>query len=215
MNLSAIDAHQRLLMLRPREAPLPARTIGRCGSLFIAAAIATITSACAPAPSASAAVSVDRIHAQVSDARGSAGAAIIGEMTQLKITESAEPVFGRSTAHGTLSGRLVLRNVSAGQIVRVIGVNVRYITFSDQPIGRGAGRSTVAMRAASTQLSFEPLGPGKAVAQIVHVEIPNTKNLKEVRFEFSFAASPATEGNYPHRDDREQTLQLVVPIARG
>ena len=211
MNLSAIDANQRRLLLRS----LQARTIGRYGSLFIATAIATITSACAPAPSASAAVSVDRIHAHVSDARGSAGAAITGEMTQLKITESAEPVIGHSSAHGTLSGWLVLRNVSAGQIVRVIGVNIRCIDFSDRPIGLGAGRSTAAMRVATTQLSFEPLGPGEAVAQIVHVEIPNTKNLKEVRFKFSFAASPATEGNYPHHDDREQTLRFVVPIARG
>ena len=215
MDLSAIDANQRQLILRPRDAPPPARAIERYGSFFIATAIATMTVACTPTPSASAALIVDRIHPQFSHVRGSAGPAITGEMTQLKITQAAQSVIGHSTAPGTLSGWLVVRNVSAGQIVRVIGVNIRYIDFSDRPVGRAAGGSTAAMRMATTQLSFEPLGPGEAAAQIVHVEIPKTKNLKEVRFEFSFAASPAAEGNYPHRDDREQTLQFVVPIARG
>jgi len=67
----------------------------------------------------------------------------------------------------------------------------------------------------TTPLSFEPLEPGETVAQSVQVEIPTTRNLKEVRLEFSYAVSPASEGNYPPRDDREQTLRFVVLIPRG
>lgn len=214
MNHSASDAIQRELILHPRETSWSAPTFGQYRSLVIVAAMATMTLACVSAPAASPALIADRTHPGPTDARGSASATISGEMTQLQFTESAEPAIGRSTAPGALSGWLVLRNVSATQIVRVTGVDIRYV-LSRERLGLGAGRTTTASRRLTTPLSFEPLEPGETVAQSVQVEIPTTKNLKEVRFEFSYAVSPTSEGNYPPRDDQEQTLRFVVLIPRG
>ena len=187
--------------------------MGLYGSFAIALAIGTMTLACAPAPSASAALIADHIHSSASDAKRSTGAVMTGEMTQLEMTESVEAVVGRPAAPGRLTGWLLLRNVSAGEIVRVIGVSIRFVDSGDRPMALGAGRRTTALQMATTQLSPEPLDPGEAVVQAVDVDLPTTKNLREVRFELSYVAAPASEGNYPLHDDREQTLRFVLPIA--
>ena len=113
---------------------------------------------------------------------------------------------GRVATPTKLSGKLVLKNVSADQTVRLVGGKISYIDSQGQPIALEDKRTEPTIRIASSYGSAERLDPGQDATQVLDAEFPvaalKAKKLKEIRLALTYIPSPYTE----------QTLNFTVSI---
>jgi hypothetical protein len=153
-----------------------------------------MTLGCSPQPSAVAAVITDKVYT-VTPASVKAKAGIMtGEVTEMKVMERVDEASGRVASPARLTGKLVLKNVSADQTVRLIGANIRYIDAQGQSIKLEDNRTEPTVKVASSYSSPDRLDPGQEVSQTVDAEFPaealKAKMLKDIRIELSYVTSP-------------------------
>ena len=166
----------------------------RASLMAVSAGVAAMTLGCSPQPSVVVATINDRIYT-VTPASVKVKAGIVsGEVTEMKVTERVEEGSGRVAAAAKLTGKLVLKNVSADQTVRLIGANIRYIDAQGQPIALEDNRTEPSIKVASSYSSSDRLDPGQEVTQAVDAEFPaaalKAKKLKDIRVELSYVPSP-------------------------
>ncbi|MBI2750728.1 MAG: hypothetical protein HYX43_15770, partial [Burkholderiales bacterium] len=122
---------------------------------------------------------------------------VTGEVMEMKVTERIEQGSGRIATPAKLTGKLILKNVSADQTVRLIGAKILYIDAQGQPIKLEDKRTEPTVKLASSYGSSERLDPGQDVTQDVDAEFPvealKAKKLKEIRLELSYIPSPFKE----------------------
>src|SRR5207244_10980146 len=97
---------------------------------------------------------------------------VMGALTEMKVTERIEEGSGRITSPAKLSGKLVLKNVSADQTLRLIGGKVLYIDMQGKPIKLEDNRTEPMLRIASSYGGQERLDPGRDSTQTLAAAVP-------------------------------------------
>ena len=182
------------------------KQIGLAVAYALAAAVMATTLGCSPAPSAVAAVIKDKVYT-VNPASVKVTAGIVtGEITEMKVTERVEEGSGRIANPAKLTGKLVLKNVSADQTVRLVEGKIIYIDTQGKAIKLEENRTAPTIKVASPYGSSERLDPGQDATQVVDAEFPvealKAKKLKEIRLELTYIPSPF----------KEQKLNFTVSI---
>ena len=178
----------------------------RASLTVVSAAVAAMTLGCSPQPSAVAAVISDKVYTVTPDSLKVKAGIVTGEVTEMKVTERVEEGSGRVATPAKLSGKLVLKNVSADQTVRLLGGKISYIDAQGQPIALEDKRTEPTIKISSSYGSSERLDPGQDATQVLDAEFPvaalKAKKLKEIRLEVTYIPSPY----------REETLNFNVSI---
>jgi len=120
---------------------------------------------------------------------------VTGAVTEMKVTERVEKGSGRIVSPAKLTGKLVLKNSSTDQAVRLVGGKIQYMDAQGQPIKVEEGRTEPTLKFAT--YGNERLDPGQEATQSLEVEFPagalTAKKLKEIRLELAYIPSPYKE----------------------
>src|SRR5713226_10683976 len=143
----------------------------RTGVMAVSAAVAAMMFGCSPRPSATVAMVKDKIYSVTPAAMKVKSGIVTGELTEMKVTERIEEGSGRITSPAKLSGKLVLKNVSSDQSLRLIGVKVLYIDMQGKPIKLEENRTEPMLRIASSYGSQERLDPGQDSTQTLDADV--------------------------------------------
>jgi len=169
-------------------------------SLIVMSTAAAMTAGCSPQPSAVAAAINDKVYAVMPASVKVKAGIVTGEVTEMKVTERVEEGSGRIASPAKLSGKLVLKNVSPDQTVRLIGGKISYIDAQGQRIKLEENRTEPTIRVASSYGSSDRLDPGQEVTQVVDAEFPaealKAKKLKDIRIELSYIPAPFKEETF-------------------
>jgi hypothetical protein len=115
---------------------------------------------------------------------------VTGEITEMKVTERVEQGSGRVMAPARLTAKVVLKNSSAKQTLRLVGGKIRYLDAQGQPIKLEETRTEPALSFSEYGSSSDQLAPGQEAMQLLDVDFPaealKAKRLKEIRLELVF-----------------------------
>jgi uncharacterized membrane protein YeaQ/YmgE (transglycosylase-associated protein family) len=168
----------------------------------LAAAVIWMTLGPAPQPAATAAVIDDKSYTVTPDAMKVKAGIVTGEVTEMKVTERVEQGSGRIASAAKLTARLVLKNGSTNQTVRLVGGKIQYIDAHGQPIKLEDARTEPTLKFSNS----ERLDPGEETTQSLDVEFPaaalKAKTLAQIRLELAYVPSPY----------KEETLNFAVSI---
>jgi len=173
------------------------------GVALVVAALTTMTLGCSQ-PSGTAVVIEDKVYT-VTPAGITVQAGIVtGTVTEMKVLERVEKGSDRVVSPAKLLGKLVLKNSSTNQTVRLVAGKILYIDTQGQPITLEATRTEPTIKFAS--YGAEQLNPGQEATQALEVDFPaealKAKKLKEIRLEFAYIPSPY----------KEETVNFIVAI---
>jgi hypothetical protein len=162
---------------------------------FVVPAVVAMTLACSQQPSGPQVVIEDKTYT-VTPASVTVKAGIVtGGVTEMKVTERIEKGSGTVVSPAKLTGKLVLKNGSKDQTVRLITGKIQYIDAQGQPIPVGEGRTEPLLKLAT--YGAETLDPGQEATQSLDVDFPaealKAKKLKEIRLELAYIPSPYKE----------------------
>lgn len=161
--------------------------------LVMSAATAAMTAGCSPPSTAVAATVSDKVYIVTPDALKVRAGIVSGEVTEMKVMERVEDASGKVATPAKLTGKLVLRNVSADQSVRVIGGKILYIDAQGQPIKLDGNRTEPTIRIASSYGSSDRLDPGQDSTHALDAEFPvealKAQKLKEIRLDLDYLPS--------------------------
>jgi uncharacterized membrane protein YeaQ/YmgE (transglycosylase-associated protein family) len=173
----------------------------------LVAAVAWMTLGPTPQPAATAAAVEDKTYT-VTPAEMKVKAGIVtGEVTEMKVTERVEQGSGRVVSAAKLTAKVVLKNSSASETVRLVTGTIKYIDVQGQPIKLEETRTEPVVKFAT--YGSERLDPGQEATQSLDVDFPaealKAKKLKEIRLELAYIPSPY----------REETVHFIVSIGEG
>ena len=166
----------------------------RTYSLILGAAAAAALLGCTPKPATTKAAEVkDKLYSVTPATMKVKAGILTGEMTDMKITERVEDGTGRVETPPQLTGRLVLKNVSPDQTLRLLVANVVYVGMDGKPIPLEDNRTAPTLKVASSYGTQERLDPGQETTQSVEAEFPadalKAKRLKEIRVDLQYIPS--------------------------
>jgi hypothetical protein len=169
------------------------------------AAVAAMALGCAQQQSGPSVVIEDKVYAVTPDSMDVKAGIMIGQVTEMKVTERVEQGSGNVVLPAKLTGKLLLKNSSADQTVRLIEGKVLFIDAQGQPIKVEEKRVEPTFKFSGYGMS-ERLDPGQEATQAVDVDFPaealQAKRLKTIRLELVYLPS-----SY-----REETVNLPVSI---
>lgn len=169
----------------------------RASMVMVSAAVAAMIVGCSPQPSSTAPAIKDKVYTVTPDALKVKSGIVSGEVTEMKVTERVEEGTGKVVSPAKLSGKLVLKNTSAEQTVRLVGGKISYIDMQGKPIKLEDSRIEPTLKIASSYGSPERLDPGQDSTHVVDAEFPvealKAKKLKEIRLELTYIPSPFME----------------------
>jgi len=155
-------------------------------------------------PAATAAVVEDKIYTVTPAAMKVKAGIVTGDVTELKVMERVEKGSGRVVAPAKLTAKIVLKNSSADQTVRLVAGKIQYIDGRGQPIKLEETRTAPALRFQT--YGTDRLDPGQEATQSLDVDFPaealKAQRLKEIRLELAYIPSPY----------HEETVKFVVSI---
>ena len=164
--------------------------------MVVSAAVTAIAAGCSPEPTVAAAVVGDRIYTVTPSSLQVKTGIVTGEVTDMKVTERVEQGTGRVATPAKLSGKLVLRNDSEDQTVRLISGKISYIDAEGRPIALEDSRTEPTIRVSSYGTT-DRLDPGQDLKHDLDAEFPvealKAKNLKEIRLDLTYTPSPYRE----------------------
>src|SRR3990170_916859 len=165
------------------------------GVMMVTTAVAAMTLGCSQQSSGPAVVIEDKVYT-VAPASVKVKAGIgTGDVTEMKVTERVEKNSGRIVSPAKLTGKLVLKNSSKDQAVRLVGGKIQYIDAQGQPIKLAEAQTEPTIKFAT--YGAETLDPGKDATQTMDVDFPaealKAKKLKEIRLELVYIPSPYKE----------------------
>lgn len=176
------------------------------GLVLLSAAATVMTLGCTPPPSAAAAAVNDKVYAVTPDSLKVNAGIVGGEVTGMKVTERVEEGSGRVATPARLTGKLVLRNISPDQSVRLIGAKVTYIDAQGQPIKLEDNRTEPTLKVAPSYGGTDRLDPGQDATHVLDAEFPvaalKAGTLKEIRIALAYTPTAY----------REEMLGFVVSV---
>jgi hypothetical protein len=129
---------------------------------------------------------------------------VTGDVTELKITERVERGSGRVISPAKLTAKVVLKNSSSNQTVRLVAGKIQYIDRQGQPIKLEETRTEPTLKFQT--YGTDRLDPGQEATQSLDVDFPaealKAQKLKEIRLELAYIPSPY----------REETVNFTVSI---
>jgi hypothetical protein len=167
---------------------------------------ATLVGCSPPAPVARAAVN-DKVYAVTPNAMKIQAGMVNAAVTEMKVMERVEEGSGRIDMPAKLTAKLVLKNTSKDQTMRLLGGKIGYYDLKGQPIKLEDNRTEPTLKV-STSYGNQPdrLDPGQESTHNLDAEFPaealKGKKLKDIRLELSFIPSQF----------REETLSFPVSI---
>ena len=165
------------------------------GLMLVTTAVAAMTLGCSQQPSGTAAVIEDKVYTVTPAAVKVKAGIVTGDVTEMKVTERVEKGSGRIVSPAKLTGKLVLKNSSKDQAVRLVGGKIQYIDAQGQPIKLSEAQTEPTIKFAT--YGAETLDPGKDATQSMDVDFPaealKAKKLKEIRLELVYIPSPYKE----------------------
>ena len=177
----------------------------RTGAVLFCAMAAT--SGCTPQPAAVQAAVSDKVYAVSPDSLKVASGLLTGEMTGMKVIEQVETGSGRVTVPARLSGKLVVKNTSKDQTLRLVGAKILYVDLQGKPIVLEKDRVEPSIKLSQGYGSPDRLDPGQDATHSIDAEFPaealHAKRLKEVRFELTYIPSPI----------REESMRFAVSVS--
>lgn len=177
----------------------------------LAAAIAaatTLTLGCTQQQATPSVVVEDRSYTVTPDVMTVKAGFMTGQVTGMKVTERVEQGSGNVVSPAKLSGKLVLRNASSDQSVRLIGGTLRFVDADGKPIEADAKRAAPTFKFATSYGAADRLDPGEEVTQAVDVDFPvealQAKKLKTIRLDLVYLPS-----SY-----RQDSVDMAVSIGK-
>ena len=165
------------------------------GLMMVTTAVAAMTLGCSQQPAGTAAVIEDKVYTVTPAAVKVKAGIVTGDVTEMKVTERVEKGSGRIVSPAKLTGKLVLKNSSKDQAVRLVGGKIQYIDAQGQPIKLSEAQTEPTIKFAT--YGAETLDPGKDATQSMDVDFPaealKAKKLKEIRLELVYIPSPYKE----------------------
>ncbi len=157
-----------------------------------------------PAATATAAVIEDKTYTVTPAAMKVKAGIVTGEVTEMKVTERVEQGSGRVVSAAKLTAKVVLKNSSANQTVRLVAGTIKYIDVQGQPIKLEESRTEPTLKFAT--YGSDRLDPGQEAIQSLDVDFPaealKAKKLNEIRLDLAYIPSPY----------REETVTFAVSI---
>ncbi|PYM80467.1 MAG: hypothetical protein DME09_19260 [Candidatus Rokuibacteriota bacterium] len=170
----------------------------------LVAVVVWMTLGPAPQPAATAAVIEDKTYTATPTAMKVKAGIVTGEVTEMKVTERVEQGSGRVVSAAKLTAKVVLKNSSANQTIRLVSGTITYIDVHGQPIKLEAARTEPTLKFAT--YDSDRLDPGQEATQSLDVDFPaealKAKTLKEIRLGLAYIPSPY----------REETVHLFVSV---
>jgi uncharacterized membrane protein YeaQ/YmgE (transglycosylase-associated protein family) len=158
----------------------------------------------APQPAATAAAIEDKTYTVTPAAVKVKAGIVTGDITEMKVTERVEQGSGRVVSAAKLTAKLVLKNSSANQTVRLVSGTIKYADVHGQPITLEEARTEPTLNFAT--YGSDRLDPGQEATQSLDVDFPaealKAKKLKEIRLELAYIPSPY----------HEETVNFIVSI---
>jgi len=158
----------------------------------------------APQPAATAAVIDDKTYTVTPAAMKVKAGIVTGDITEMKVTERVEQGSGRVVSAAKLTARLVLKNSSANQTVRLVAGTIQYIDVQGRPIKLEDARTEPTLKFST--YGSDRLDPGQEASQSLDVDFPaealKAKKLKEIRLELAYIPSPY----------HEETINFIVSV---
>jgi len=155
-------------------------------------------------PAATAAVVEERSYTVTPAAMKVKAGIVTGDVTELKVVERVENGSGRIVSPAKLTAKVVLKNSSTDQTVRLVAGKIQYIDAQGQPIQLEASRTEPTLKFQT--YGSDRLDPGQEATQSLDVDFPaealKAKKLKEIRLELAYIPSPY----------HEETVNFVVAI---
>src|SRR5213592_3276998 len=157
-----------------------------------------------PQPAATAAVVKDKTYTVTPAAMKVKAGIVTGEMTDMRVTERIEQGSDRVVSPAKFTAKVVLKNSSADQTVRLVAGKIRYIDAQGQPIQLEDARTEPTLRFAS--YGNDRLDPGQEATESLDVAFPaealKAKKLKGIQLELAYIPSPY----------RQETVHFTVSI---
>jgi len=155
-------------------------------------------------PAATAAVIEDKTYTVTPAAMKVKAGIVTGDVTELKVTERVEKGSGRVISPAKLTAKVVLKNSSTDQTVRLVAGKIQYIDRQGQPIKLEETRTEPTLKFQT--YGNDRLDPGQEATQSLDVDFPaealKAQRLKEIRLELAYIPSPY----------REETVKFTVSI---
>ena len=165
------------------------------GVMMVTTAVAAMTLGCSQQSSGPAVVIEDKVYTVTPAAVKVKAGIVTGDVTEMKVTERVEKGSGRIVSPAKLTGKLVLKNSSKDQAVRLVAGKIQYLDAQGQPIKLAEAQTEPTIRFAT--YGAETLDPGKDATQTMDVDFPaealKAKKLKEIRLELVYIPSPYKE----------------------
>lgn len=178
----------------------------RASLLLVSSAVAAIGLGCTQPPATPAMVVEDKLYSVSPEVVTVNAGIMTGVVTEMRIVERVEKGSGNIITAAKLSGKLVLKNRSNDQTVRLVGGTFQFVDAQGQLIKMEEKRTEPTLKFTSYG-SGDRLDPGQETSQSVDVDFPadalKTKRLKEIRLDLAFIPSPY----------KAETLNFGVSIA--
>src|SRR5437773_11349448 len=156
------------------------------------------------AATATAAVIDDKTYTVTPAAMKVKAGFVTGDITEMKVTERVEQGSGRVVSAAKLTPRLVRKNSSANQTVRLVAGTIQYIDVQGRPIKLEDARTEPTLKFST--YGSDRLDPGQEASQSLDVDFPaealKAKKLKEIRLELAYIPSPY----------HEETINFIVSV---
>ncbi len=166
------------------------------GMMIVTVVAAAGLAGCAQGPSAAAPAVEDKMYTVTPAMMAVKAGIVTGEVTEMKVTERIEQGSGRVVAPAKLTGKVVLKNSSANQTLRLVRGKILYLDAQGQPIKLEETRTEPALKF-SEYGGGDRLDPGQEATQSLDVDFPaealKAKRLKEIRLELVYIPSPYQE----------------------
>ena len=133
------------------------KQVGVAVACALAVALAASTLGCSPQQAVAAAAIKDKIYTVTPASVKVQAGMLSGEVTEMKVTERIEEGSGRVTSPAKLTGKLVLKNTSSDQTVRLIDAKILYIDARGNPIKLEKDRTEPTIKVASSYGSSDRL----------------------------------------------------------
>jgi len=129
---------------------------------------------------------------------------VTGEVREMAVIERIEQRSGRVALRSKLSAKVVLKNGSANQALRLFGGKIQYLDVQGQPIKLEGILRGPALRFSAS--GSDLLDPGQEATQPMDVDFPaealRAKRVKEIRLDLVYIPVPY----------RDETVRLNVTI---
>ena len=140
------------------------------GVMMVTTAVAAMTLGCSQQSSGPAVVIEDKVYTVTPAAVKVKAGIVTGDVTEMKVTERVEKNSGRIVSPAKLTGKLVLKNSSKDQAVRLVGGKILYLDAQGQPIKLAEAQTEPTIKFAT--YGAETLDPGKDATQSMDVDFP-------------------------------------------